>query len=403
MNETSPIRPTKKTQRITLLDVYRGFAILGIFVVNITVMHSTYLNQDVYNAQWTASIDVWTQRILQLFFYTKFFPIFSLLFGWGMAMQALKMKEKQGVSLVFFARRMGYLWLFGVLHIAFLWSGDVLHLYAVLGLLITPLIVQRSTLLIWLSVILLVFPFYDTLLSEVFTRLSLTPESTLSGYDAQSVREIIRQGSFSEGIQLRFREYVANLPMLLGYLAPMALSMFLLGLYLGKMKIHLRLSAVIQSITIPMLAIAILSNAYRLVFLFVLPEYELYRDPQFRPYFIKLMVVCDVLMGLFYLWCIGWLWYRKCGRPMLRPLRFVGRMALTHYLFQSAIGVWLFTAVGLSNYETFRPYELFGIALLVFILQIFLSKVWLRYFRFGPVEWIWRCATYGKWFPLRKR
>lgn len=121
MNE----QPIKVKKRIDVLDVFRGFAILGIFVVNIVIMNSTFLNQDEFAKQWTSSIDQISGKILQLFFYTKFFPIFSLLFGLGISMQALKMLDKGKLSFSFFARRMFILFLFGVLHIVFLWSGDV--------------------------------------------------------------------------------------------------------------------------------------------------------------------------------------------------------------------------------------------------------------------------------------
>ncbi len=402
MNQKNTIRPTQKTRRIELLDVYRGFAVFGIFVVNIVVMHSTYLNQDVYNAQWTASIDLWTQRILQLFFYTKFFPIFSLLFGWGMAMQALKMKARQGISFLFFLRRMGYLWLFGILHIALLWSGDVLHLYAVLGLLVTPLITQRSALLLGMSIFFLLFPFYEPLISFVMKQVPFSAEEALAGYDAEAVRQVIQHGSFTDGMELRFREYVANLPMLLGFLAPMAFSMFLLGMYLGKKNVHNTIFSFLDKIKNPVLLLTILSNAYRLVFLFMLPDYELYRDPDLRPYFIKLMVLSDVFMGIFYLWLIGWLWFRRMGRNILSPLRHVGRMALTNYLLQSLIGVILFTSLGFRLYETLRPFETFLIAIVIFVFQIGFSKAWLQYFRWGPLEWIWRCLTYRKVLPIKK-
>ena len=109
-------QPTQKKSRIELLDVYRGFAILGIFVVNIVIMNSTFLNQDEFALQWTAPIDKAAEDILKLFFYTKFFPIFSLLFGLGISMQALKLLEKQQLSFAFFARRMFILFLIGTSH-----------------------------------------------------------------------------------------------------------------------------------------------------------------------------------------------------------------------------------------------------------------------------------------------
>ena len=88
-------------------------------MVNIVIMNSTFLNQDEFAKQWTSNADLISEKTLQLFFYTKFFPIFSLLFGLGIAMQALKLVEKDKLSFSFFARRMSILFMIGVLHICF--------------------------------------------------------------------------------------------------------------------------------------------------------------------------------------------------------------------------------------------------------------------------------------------
>lgn len=112
-------KPTIPKSRIEVLDVYRGFAVFGIFVVNSVIMHSTFVNQDAYLAQFTSWYDRGTQQFLQLFFYTKFFPIFSLLFGLGIAMQLLKRRQEHQPVLGFLGRRMGFLFLFGAAHIIF--------------------------------------------------------------------------------------------------------------------------------------------------------------------------------------------------------------------------------------------------------------------------------------------
>ncbi len=398
MNE----QPVKVKKRIDVLDVFRGFAILGIFVVNIVIMNSTFLNQDEFAKQWTSGIDQISNKILQLFFYTKFFPIFSLLFGLGISMQVLKMLEKNKLSFSFFARRMFILFLFGVLHIVFLWSGDVLNLYALLGLLTTLMLKKSNQLILILSVIFLFFPFYDQLFEYLFNLLNFKPEIYLSEYTGKTVNQIIKNGTYLEGLQMRLLEYLSNIPMLFGFLAPVAISMFLLGLYLGKNKIYDSLDAFIQKVRIPILIITILTNAYRVVFLFVLPNYAIYSTTTFRPIFIKLMVFSDITMGLFYLWGIGWLWYNTKWKFILSPLKYVGRMALTNYLMQSLIGLILFSSIGFKLYETLSPSVALFTAIVVFVFQLILSKVWLNYYRFGPLEWIWRCLTYKELLPIKK-
>ncbi|WP_299709811.1 DUF418 domain-containing protein [uncultured Tenacibaculum sp.] len=393
---------TATTKRIEILDVYRGFAIFGIFAVNIVIMNSTFLNQDEFALQWTYSIDTITQKVLQLFFYTKFFPIFSLLFGLGISMQAIKLAEKGKMSTTFFVRRMFFLFLFGVLHISLLWSGDVLNMYAFLGLLTVFFIKKSNRLILGLSLLFLLFPFYDLVFEQIFYTVGFNPSQFLKDHSGETVSKIIKSGSYLEGMQLRFSEYGANFPMLVGFLAPIALSMFLLGLYLGKNKIYESLESFIIKIKKPALIIVVISNVYRILFLYVFVKLNVYKIEIVRQLFIKFMVISDVIMGLFYLWIIGWLWYKTKFRKILSPLKYAGKMALTNYLMQSFIGLLLFSSVGFSLYETMSPSLAFLTAILVFVFQIIISKIWLSYFKFGPLEWLWRCLTYRKLFKLKK-
>lgn len=398
MNE----QPTKLNARIELLDIYRGFAIFGIFVVNIVIMNSTFLNQDEFAKQWTANIDLITKKVLQLLFYTKFFPIFSLLFGLGISMQALKMLNKNQPLFSFFARRMFILFLIGIFHILFLWSGDVLNLYALIGLFTTLMITRSNRLILALSVFFLFFPFFDQILECIFGLLNFQPELYLQDHSEDTVNQIIRNGSYLQGLELRLLEYLSNTPMLFGFLAPIAISMFLLGLYLGKNKIYESLDSFINRIKKPIIVITVITNLYRLLFLFVLVENEIFKIDSYREVLIKIMVLSDVAMGLFYLWIIGWIYFNTKWKIMVLPLKYAGRMALTNYLMQSFIGLIIFSSIGLSLYERLSPTQTLIVAFSVFIFQIILSKIWLSYFRFGPFEWIWRCLTYRKLIHLKK-
>lgn len=159
----------------------------------------------------------------------------------------------------------------------------------------------------------------------------------------------------------------------------------------------------IQRSAVPMIVITIAINIYRIVFLYLLPNYAIYSNPEFRPYFIKLMVVSDTFTGIFYLWLIGWSWYKIKLKFLLKPLRYVGRMALSNYIMQSLIGLFLFSSIGMALYETLSPVDTLLIAIAVFFVKIIISKIWLSYFRFGPLEWLWRCFTYKKILPIKKK
>ncbi|MGB3776234.1 MAG: DUF418 domain-containing protein, partial [Leeuwenhoekiella sp.] len=122
-------------------------------------------------------------------------------------------------------------------HILFIWSGDVVHLYALLGFSVIFLLKLPNKWLLFLSVFLLIFPDYDLFLNEIFKFLKFEPKIFLSGYTGEMVNKLISNGTYAEGVHLRMLEYLSNIPMLFGFLAPVALSMFLLGIYLGKTQI----------------------------------------------------------------------------------------------------------------------------------------------------------------------
>lgn len=299
-------------------------------------------------------------------------------------------------------RRMLTLFLFGVLHIIFVWSGDVIHLYATLGISTMLLLRLPNHVILISAVIIFVFPFYEDIGQLVFNLLDYRPEIYLKDYTFDAIIATIRQGSYVDGIARRVAEYRANIPVLIVYLAPIAFSMFLLGMYFGKKGYIHQLKEIIIHIKNPTIYILILSNLYRICFLFLLPNTELYKDVHWRPIFLKLMYISDLLMGLGYLWVLGYLWYYTNCRRFLYFLKYPGKMALTNYILHSVAGLILFTSVGFSLYQTMSPLMTLSIAIFTFILQVLFSRVWLIYFQYGPLEWLWRCISYKQLMPLKK-
>lgn len=390
------------SNRIVLLDILRGFALLGIFVVNIEIMNCIFMNQDAFSQQWTSSLDTLAVRLQQLFFYGKFFPIFSLLFGVGISIQFLSLKRK-GIPMTFFYRRMGALFLFGIAHILFLWPGDVIHMYALLGLCILFLAEWKPKNLIILAMIVFLFPFYGNIFEWITTMLGYQSETYLKSYTPESIVTTIREGSYLDGMSLRIQEYKSNIAVLFVSLIPIAFTMFIFGFIIGKKGWLHEIDTLVQRIKKPVLWIAVLSNVYRVIFLFFLWETEIWKDSFWRTLFIYLMQLCDALMALFYVWLLAYLYQYGFWQKLLSPLQYAGRMALTNYLLQSFIGLLIFSSVGLQWYQTLSPSQTMGLAIGVFIGQVLLSKLWLSFFRFGPLEWIWRCISYGKVLEIRKK
>ncbi|EAZ83208.1 DUF418 domain-containing protein [Algoriphagus machipongonensis] len=394
-------QPISQSNRIELLDIFRGFAVFGIFVVNIEIMNCAFPNQEVFSQQWESGWSTFIFRVMQLFFYSKFFPVFSFLFGLGISMQAIKMKESGTASITFFIRRMFFLFLLGLVHIIFLWNGDVIHLYAILGLFILIILPLSKRMLLVLVALVLLFPFYDQIASFLFEKIQFSPEYFLANYSSNEITEILRNGPYLKSIEFRIDEYFANIPLLFFYLAPIAFAMFLLGVFFGKNQYHKDLKSLVKLIKKPVIITMVISNLYRVIFIFLLPDWGIYRNEFLRPVFFKLMYLSDLAFGLFYLWLIAYIWHYTPWKKWLEPLKYPGRMALTNYIFQSVFGLIIFSSLGFGLYEKLSPMASFIIAIIVFLIQVIYSKIWLSYFIYGPLEWAWRCFTYLKIFPIR--
>ncbi len=399
--ESPNLSPVKTTNRIEILDIWRGFAVFGIFMVNIEIMNSVFINQDLYYEEMIGPLDSIIIRISQLFFYNKFFPIFSFLFGLGIAMQLEKLKLKKK-SRSFILKRMLILFVIGILHITLIWGGDVIHLYAILGILISILYKLHSRCLLLLACYFLLFPFYDIIAEYIFSWINFSPENILKAYNYDSITEILRNGSYTEALKFRILEYISNVQVLFVFLAPMAFAMMLLGASFVRSGKLLKLKDFILKSKNSFVWIAIITNVYRLIFLFILPNFDIYRDDFFGPVWLKLMMICDTLFGLFYMWFIAWLWFSGKLTRVLKPLASVGKMALSNYILQSLIGVIIFNGIGFSMFQKLNLVQCFFTAIGVFIFQVILSEIWLQYFKFGPLEWCWRCLSYGKLFSIKK-
>lgn len=393
---------SQKEGRLAILDVYRGFAVFGIFFVNITIMHSVMIFQDSYLTQFDDTLSLVTAKLLQLFFYNKFFPIFSFLFGLGLSIQMDAKRRNNQAYEAFFIRRMAILFIFGVVHIVLLWSGDVLHLYALIGLLCIVIIKFNSKWLIGLSLSLLVYPFWDNALIWFSSLFEKPLEHDMVALGSSGVADIMISGRFTDLIHLHWIDYQASLPLVLFYLGPMAFAMFMLGIVAGRQTVRIGSEEWVAQYRNTALLILVLTTVYRVSFLWLLPETDLYRDALLRTIWFKLMYLSDIAFGLWYLWFIAWTWHFTGAKRLLHSFSYVGRMALTNYMSHSVIGLIIFSNIGLASYQTLHPVECFGLAFISFTIQLLISRWWLAYFAYGPLEWLWRCGSYLKWFPIQK-
>ena len=406
--EHNDARPVSASRRIVVLDALRGFALMGIALANFPEFSLwSFLSDAEQGALPTAAADGTVRYLQYLLVDGKFYTIFSVLFGIGFSIIISHALERGADGLRVFRRRMLLLLLIGLLHLVFIWSGDILALYAALGLLL-PLFRNRSErqLLAWA---------FGWLLLPVL----VAAWRSLSGLDPsewlyQQAWAVAGSQGISEenyAVWLRDAQCYADVFRFLlhGAVERMwefvswqryfkVLGLFLVGYYIGKSRLHLHLDArrplLVRIAGAGLLAGLPLSALY---------AFDCVGGHPWGPVVHELLYALSVYpLGFAYmaLFCLAFL--RFSSWRGWRILACPGRMALTCYIGQSLAGIVLFYGIGfgLGTGVGLWPTEL--IALAVFAFEIMVSWLWLRFFNFGPLEWIWRMLTYGKWFRLVK-
>lgn len=407
MVNTNDISPVKTSERFIILDALRGFALLGICMANFPEFSLyTFLSPETAASMPTAVQDKITRYLLYIFVDGKFYTLFSLLFGIGFSI-IIRNAERKGVNgFRIFYRRMGMLMLFGLLHLMFIWSGDILLLYALLGMLL-PFFrqVPDKKLLGW-ALFFLILPIGVDLVCEItrtnlalpFIRLQETycAEYGINGtnfaywlHDAEDYDTVFQ--FLVQGACVRMQEFI------IGNRYFKVLGLFLVGFYIGRNRIYADLEGRKN----------LLVKVCRLGLIIGLPCSLLYAWSSMGGHPLS-----DTLHSLFYfisVYPLGFayaaglclLYLRVKSLSIWKWLAAPGRMALTNYIGQSVIGMFLFYGIGLGWGSTIGLLQTEVIVLAVFLFQMLFSRLWLSGFKFGPLEWIWRMLTYGKWLAIR--
>ena len=398
--------PVEGKQRHIILDALRGFALLGICMANYPEFSLySFLESAPKENFPTAGIDKVVQWILYILIDGKFYTIFSLLFGIGFSI-ILENNRKRGANgLLIFYRRMFILLVIGFCHLLFIWSGDILMLYAAVGMTL-PLFLRCKdrTLLIWSGIFLglpviidYICQFTGVYLSKKLVewqwllcgRFGITEENFAYWLrDASNYEDMWR--FLLMGAVERIQEFVD------GNRYFKVLGLFLIGYWIGRKQYYIRLAELRKYLkTICLLGLIIglpLSTLYAWSSMdskpFGFGTHSLF-------YFISVYLTSFGYISGF---CLLYLKNRERG--VWKFLSYPGRMALTNYISQSIAGVLIFYGIGLGLGADMGLIYGEIIAIGVFLFEVGFSAGWLQYFRFGPLEWIWRCLTYNKFFSL---
>jgi uncharacterized protein len=419
---TAEAGPIDSSERLELLDTLRGFALCGVFISNVFLWFSgrallprEQMVEELSNA---SALNMAAMQLYMQLVAGKFVTLFAFLFGVGFALQ-LGRAEERGASIVpLYSRRLTVLLMIGLAHLFLLWFGDILTTYAVLGfglLLLrkrsdrTLLIVALALALLWpiIAMALLRLPLLLAETPEAREALAMATEERSATVKAEALAAFSGTHWWSmvkAGANFYFHDYVP-----LSLVTVLAIfARLLLGLIAGRRRIfhdvpaHLGLFRRLLGYG---LLTAVVSGASVMVFQQLMLRKLL--NPETLPPWLPLVMtpmryLNELGLAAVYVSAITLLFQRAAWQRVLGVLAPVGRMALTNYLSQTVISLFIFYGYGLGMITQLSASACVGLCLAIFAAQVVGSHVWLSRFRFGPVEWVWRSLTYGKAQPMRR-
>lgn len=382
---------TRSDERLVHLDVLRGFALLGILFVNLTWFSGWAVHGVAAPAAFEPTgCDLRASAVIHLLVEGKFYTLFSMLFGVGFALLERRCAER-GVPLrPFFVRRMLALFAIGIAHATLLWFGDIVSLYAVTGLALLPFSGRADRTVFVAGITLLASPL-------VLYPIWFWIPAGQPGYGPANLLPVFGAGTWSEIVHANWRFLTERWWLALYSLRfPKLLGAFLLGLWLARRGIvthpgaHRRLLARLLAFG---LLLGTPANLWLASLIAAVPE----RPPSGQ---VWLRFSVDALavptLTLAYLAGVLLLATSPRGARVLAPLAHPGRLSLTNYVSQSALAAALFYGPGLALWGDVGAARLCLVAAGIFVCSTIGSWLWLRRFRQGPLEWIWRSLAYGR-------
>jgi uncharacterized protein len=403
MTETAIVAPTAASERIGEVDVIRGFALFGVLWMNFVFHAETAIPAKVIAALPTAAIDKWIEPLGAWLAEGKAQCLFSLLFGFGFAILSERAEARGVDARALYLRRLLILLAVGIADMALLWMGDILHAYALMGLLLMLTRRWPGGLLLGVGLVLALGAFPAVAAWYVAT----TPPGQAPAVFALQAAGVTRRWAVFQG-----HDYVAFVrevvlswgpewyfSLMGGAFMATILGRFLIGSWIfrqGWLQDTEHHAALFRRAAPWLLGAGLILAA-------VGPALELagVRLPRpVRPITSLIGEAAQLVLALGYAAGLVVLLRRPVWHRALSGLGAVGQMALTNYLTQSLVYVFVLYGFGLGWLKYAGPTFSLVAALVIFAGQILFSRWWLARYRFGPAEWVWRSATYGRWQPL---
>ena len=416
--------------RIAELDVLRGLAVFGILVANMAQYFlPSLLSDKPVSIRGDAAADAVSWYLVHVFVDNKFLTLFSLLFGISFALLSTKLSARKSGKRVLL-RRFAALFLFGLVHGIFFYYADILLGYAVAAFLLWPMTGTRPRTQFIAGIVLLLViagPWrylvsgqepgaaeIPNLAAAAKTELAIALDRSEAANENgtaaltftdpeinEAWHEIAayRNGPVQVSVAERLEHFVGILVVVLAYVLWRSLGLFMIGAALYRSGwLGSRTAGDWLRLTLWLLPAGVLVN--------LSVSYFLYQDYLVPGDFTRLLAVADefaaLLLAAGYGCFVFWLVKVRAARWLSARIACVGRTALSNYLGQSVVMSVVATHYGLALFGDLSRAGMIGVAAAFFCLQIAVSGWWMTRFRYGPLEWLWRCFTYWIMLPNRR-
>jgi uncharacterized protein len=430
--ELSPSKsaPVDRTERITALDSLRGFALLGILLMNIIAFGmygGAYDDPSVTGGSTGANLWIWA--VLHVVAEGKMRALFSLVFGASVILLTSRLESRGDAADIYYRRT---LWLvaFGIADAYLLWLGDILYPYALCGLALYPFRKMKPKNLIVIGTVLLLFnsAFYAVMgmgqremiekgqaaekAAAAGQKLTAEQEEAKKSYEGwrrfmrPSQEQLDSDAKKWRGNALDVIKVRAKLVSMFHgkpYYSPMnwdiwcmmfiGMGIFKLGILSAEKpaRYYATMMLVGYGIGIPV-------NAYTAWFI-VKHNF----DPAMHAFANTTYDLGRLTVALGHLGLVMILAKSGAMRWLTDRLGAIGQMAFSSYVTHSVICTIIFTGIGFGMYGRLQRYQLYYVVAAIWVFQLIVSPIWLRHFRFGPLEWCWRSLTYWQKQPMRLR
>ena len=379
--------PIDPMERIDAIDVLRGIALFGVLAINVVMeFRVSIFEQFLHNKPDASPIDRAVETVLMLALELKAFALFSLLFGIGLAIQFERLAASPRRTRLL-VRRLIVLLAIGLLHLSLIWNGDILTQYALAGLLVLPFLFGPRWLLAFAALMFLGL----YLMLQVAMPAGVFPSVVSMQLDIAEAHRVYATGGYFDALAFRLREIPLIFP-LHEYVFARTIGLFLLGAFswrtgmLRDRQTNNRVLFGIAASAIGLGAALTVADANGFI-----PAGWL--SPVANP-------LGAIVLALGYGAAIIAIANQPSGKTWLGWAAPLGRMAFTNYLTQSLVFGWIFYGYGLGLFGRLGAAAALGIGAVVYVAQVLFSKWWLRRYRYGPVEWLWRTLMYGVPQPM---